>query len=49
MTHLTLKASRTTTEDGSEYITAIFNPNTGKEIHIICVYHDHSCQVSTLL
>jgi len=41
--HMHLDSFNTITNDGSEYITSIFNINTRKSIHIVCVYKAHSC------
>ncbi len=46
--HMHLIFFNTKTNDGSEYIT-IFNINTRKSIHIICVYRVHSCSISKFL
>ncbi len=37
------------TNNGLKYITTIFNINTRKIIHIICVYKVHSCLIFTFL
>jgi hypothetical protein len=39
----------TISKDGSKYIVAIFNINTQKIIHIVCVYIDYSCSIFTFL
>jgi hypothetical protein len=45
--HMHLNDSNTITNDGLEYIAAIFNINTHKIIHNLCVYKNHSCLVFT--
>ncbi len=47
--HMYLNSLNTITSDGSKYIEAIFNINTQKEIHIVCVYRVLSCSISTFL
>ncbi len=47
--HMYLDSFNTIISDGSEYIVVIFNINTWKAIHIVCVYRVHSCSISTFL
>jgi len=47
--HMHLNFFNTINNDGLEYITSIFNINTWKAIHIVCVYRAHSCSISAFL
>ncbi len=47
--HMHLDSFNTITNDSLEYIKAIFNTNTQKKIHIVCVYEVYSCSIFTFL
>ncbi len=47
--HMHLDSFNTITNDGSKYITTIFNINTQKTIHIVFLYKVHSCSIFTFL
>jgi exonuclease III len=44
-----LDSFNTIIDDGSKYIATIFDINTWKVIHIVCVYKSHSCSIFTFL
>jgi hypothetical protein len=47
--HMHLDSFNTIIIDGSKYIATIFNINTQKVIHIVCVYKVHSCSIFIFL
>jgi hypothetical protein len=47
--HMHLDSLNVTTNNSPKHITIIFNSNTQKEIHIVCVYKAHSFSIFTFL
>jgi hypothetical protein len=47
--HMQLDSLNKIINDGLKYIILIFNINTWKIIHIVCVYKAHSCSIFTFL